>query len=33
MSIASYILTQMNHLLKDLGPIVEILEGDLYNAY
>ena len=29
MSIATYILAQMNTLMKDLFPIVESLEGDL----
>jgi hypothetical protein len=33
MSIATYILTQMNTLMKDLFPIVESLEGDLNKAY
>ena len=32
MSIATYILTQMNTLMKDLCPIIESLEGDLNKA-
>jgi hypothetical protein len=33
MSIANYILTQVNSLIKDLFPIVETLEGELKKAY